>query len=49
MENKSITGLLYELVENICENFCKYRDTCDEDAQCEVIRDGQNCPLDLLV
>ena len=40
--------ILQQLAEDICDNYCKYRETCDEDAICEVIREGGTCPLDKL-
>lgn len=47
--DKGIKEILLEVSENICDNFCKYRDTCDEDYMCDFIRDGSNnCPLDIL-
>lgn len=46
---KSIKEILVEVSENICDNFCKYRDTSDDDCLCDYIRDGINsCPLDIL-
>lgn len=45
---KSVTKQLEDLASNICDNFCKYRDTCDENCECEYIRQGNNCPLDVL-
>ena len=44
----SIASILLEVAEDICDNYCKYRETCDEDAICEVIREGGTCPLDKL-
>ncbi len=49
MENKSITEQLASLAEDICDNYCKYRETCDDNAECEVIRSGRKCPLDQLM
>ena len=49
MNNQSITSMLQQIVEDICENYCKYRETCDEEAMCDIIRDGGECPLDKLV
>lgn len=37
-----------EIRENICDNFCKYRDTADENFECEAIRNDTGCPLDRL-
>lgn len=39
---------LEELAENICDNFCKYNSTCDDNCECDWIRSGQKCPLDKL-
>ena len=49
MNNQSITSMLYQIVEDICDNYCKYRETCDEDALCDITRSGGECPLDKLV
>lgn len=48
-EIRSITKQIEEITENICDNFCKYRDTCDENCECEWIRDSHDCPLDKLI
>lgn len=44
----TIPQLLEEISEEICNKYCKYHDTCDENAECEPIRNGQGCPLDKL-
>lgn len=41
----SITKQIEQVAENICDNFCKYRDTCDENCECEWLRNGNECPL----
>jgi len=46
--NKSATDIIEEIRENICDNFCEYRDTCDDNCECEWIRQGNDCPLDAL-
>ena len=48
MKDKSITQLLEEIREDLCDNYCKYRDTCDENCECDITRDGGTCPLDRL-
>lgn len=51
MENKdgkSITEILKEVCEDICNNYCKHRDTADEEYLCNILRDGGSCPLDRL-
>lgn len=45
---KSIRQMLQEIAEDICDNYCKHRDTADEEFLCDVIRDGGECPLDRL-
>ena len=45
---KSIRQMLQEVSEDICDNYCKYRETADEEFLCDVIRNGGKCPLDLL-
>ena len=35
--DKSIKEILLEVSENICDNFCKYRDTGDEDCMRDYI------------
>ena len=49
MKSKSITELIEEVAEEICAHFCKYRDTADENCECEPIRQGGRCPLDKLL
>lgn len=48
MADMRIPQLLEEIAEDICDNYCKYRVTCDDNAECEIIRNGQKCPLDRL-
>lgn len=45
---KSIRQMLQEIADDICNNYCKYRDTGDEECLCDLIRDGGDCPLDRL-
>jgi len=46
---KSILGdALTALAEDICDNYCKYRNTADEECLCELLRNGEKCPLDVL-
>lgn len=45
---KSVQVIIQEVSEDICDNYCKYRDTADENNLCDVIRDGSPCPLDRL-
>lgn len=45
---KSVRQMLQEITEDICDNYCKYRDTADEECLCDVIRGGGECQLDRL-
>lgn len=45
---QTIKEIITEVCEDICDNYCKYRDTSDEEFLCECIRDGGTCPLDRL-
>ena len=49
MNNQSIASMLEQVAADICDNYCKYRETCEEEAMCDIIRDGEQCPLDKLV
>lgn len=44
----SVTQQIETTCETICDNFCKYRDTCDKNCECDWIRSGNVCPLDAL-
>lgn len=45
---KTIADIITEVSEEICDNFCKYRDTADEENLCDYTREGKECPLDRL-
>ena len=45
---QTIKERITEVCEDICDHYCKYRDTADEEFLCERIRDGGTCPLDRL-
>ncbi len=45
---KSIREILSEVCEDICDNYCRYRETGDEEGLCSPIREGRDCPLDRL-
>lgn len=45
---KSITFLLTEIADEICEHYCKYPDIWDEEAEGKDLSESeicQNCPL----
>lgn len=50
MENlqKNISTQIREVCDDICENYCKYRETADDDLICDAIREKGKCPLDVL-
>lgn len=45
---ENISQMLEKIREDICDNYCKFRDTADEEYLCDVIRTGEKCPLDRL-
>lgn len=44
----SITKQIEDFCGEICDNFCKWQETCDENCECQWIREGNKCPLDKL-
>lgn len=46
---KMITKMIEEVAGDICDNYCKYRDTSDDECVCQPLREGKNCPLDKLL
>lgn len=46
---KSIAEQLEEIQSLICDRFCKYGDTTDDDYQCDWLKAGNSCPLDRLL
>ena len=44
----SVNKIIEAVCEDICDNFCKYRDTCDDNCECQYIRENNMCPLDKL-
>ena len=49
-DNKSVwelvDDLLKETAADICNHFCKYSETSDENCGCDWINQGNPCPLD---
>ena len=45
---RPVIKIIEEVCEDICNNYCKYRDTADEDCVCDAMRNGGKCPLDRL-
>lgn len=45
---KYVREIIQEVTEDICDNYCKYRESSDDDFLCDAIRDGGICPLDRL-
>lgn len=45
---KSITAILREVCEDLCNHYCKFRDPEDKEHLCRKIREGESCPLDRL-
>lgn len=46
---QTVSEIMEAVREDICDNYCKYRETADEDNCCDKIRDGGSCPLDRLM
>lgn len=45
---KSVTDIIESVCEDICDNYCRYVDTVDEEGECDITRDGGECPLECL-
>lgn len=45
---ETISETIEAVREDICDHYCKYRETADEDGACDKIRNGEECPLDRL-
>lgn len=48
-QNVSVTKTIEETCERICDSFCKYAGTGNEDGICEYCAAGNDCPLDSLL
>lgn len=48
--NKSVSEIIHEVTEDICNHYCKYPDTWDEETQGDLFDSEicQNCPLNRL-
>ena len=44
-----LTVVIQEVAEDICNNFCKYTETIDDNCECEYMRKNGYCPLERLV
>ncbi len=45
---ESVIKIIEQVCEDICDNYCMYRDTADEEGLCDVTRNDGRCPLDRL-
>ena len=45
---KEITGQINDIASNICDHFCKYNGTGNDDVICAYVEKHGHCPLDLL-
>lgn len=45
---ETISQLVERVCGEICDKFCIYKDTPDENGECLYIREGNDCPLDQL-
>lgn len=48
-EIKSIVTIIGEICGDVCENYCKYRNTVDDYGECDAQRESGECPLDRLM
>ena len=46
--NKSVIDIIEEVSEIVCDELCKYRDSTDENCECDYIKKNGVCPLDKL-
>lgn len=47
-KNKTVIEVIREVCEDICDNYCKYAGTGDEDFICDPISENGCCPLDAI-
>ena len=40
-KDRPVYNLLQQIKEDICDNYCQYRDTADDEFLCDAIRDGE--------
>ena len=45
---ESVIEIIEQVCEDICDNYCMYRDTVDDECLCDVTRNDGRCPLDRL-
>ena len=46
---ESVIKIIEQVCDDICDNYCMYKDTVDEECLCDVTRNGGRCPLDRLI
>lgn len=46
---ESVIEIIEQVCGDICDNYCMYKDTVDEECLCDVTRNGGRCPLDRLI
>lgn len=44
----SVTQIIEEVCEEVCDSLCKYRETADDNCECDYMREKGYCPLDKL-
>lgn len=45
MPERNICQQIEDVCGIICDDMCKYKDTCDENCECDYIREHGDCPL----
>lgn len=48
MAEKNVTQEIETVCELVCDKLCKYRETVDEEGECDYIREYGACPLSSL-
>ena len=46
--SKSVIEIIEEVCEIVCDELCKYRDSTDENCECDYIKKNGTCPLSKL-
>lgn len=45
---QNVSQIIEQVCEEVCDCLCAYRDTTDENLECQYVREGHSCPLDKL-
>lgn len=45
---ETVRSIIEETCDTVCNGLCRHADTIDENAECDLLREGKTCPLDRL-